>query len=140
MSDANAPIGSSSLDHIGIAVTNYAASKDFYVKALAPLGLELVKEVTPEMSGDGSRAAGFGANGRPFFWIGTGPAPSRVHVALTAPSRGVVDKFYTNGLAVGGRDNGAPGVRAYYHPNYYGAFILDPDGHNIEAVCHLPPV
>jgi catechol 2,3-dioxygenase-like lactoylglutathione lyase family enzyme len=139
MSASNVSIPSS-LDHIGIAVSDYGVSKDFYLKVLAPLGLELIKEVTPEITGDGSSAAGFGANGRPFLWIGTGTTPSRVHIALTAPSRNIVDEFHNNGLTVGGRDNGAPGVRAYYHPNYYGAFILDPDGHNIEAVCHLPPL
>lgn len=138
MSDSNVSAFSSSLDHIGIAVTDYALSKAFYVAALAPLGLCLIMEVTPEMTGDGSSAAGFGNNNKPFLWIGTGPAPSRVHIALTASSRPVVENFYQTALAAGGRDNGPPGLREHYHPNYYGAFVLDPDGHNIEAVCRAP--
>jgi catechol 2,3-dioxygenase-like lactoylglutathione lyase family enzyme len=84
-------------------------------------------------------AAGFGANGKPDFWIGgEGGLNKPLHVAIHAKDRATVDAFYTAAMAAGGRDNGAPGIRAHYHPDYYGAFVLDPDGHNIEAVCHAP--
>jgi catechol 2,3-dioxygenase-like lactoylglutathione lyase family enzyme len=127
------------LDHIGIAVSDYARSKRFYETALAPLTITLVMEVTAEQTDNGSAAAGFGAAGKPFFWIGSENAlTTTVHVAFTAPSRRIVDEFYRAALRAGGRDNGAPGPRPHYHENYYGAFVLDPDGHNIEAVCHLP--
>jgi len=126
------------LDHIGLAVSDYARSRRFFDAALAPLGIAVVMEVTPEQSGGGAHA-GFGSDGRPYFWIGDGKAPTTgVHVAFTAPDRTTVDAFYKAALAAGGRDNGAPGIRAHYHPHYYGAFVLDPDGHNIEAVCHAP--
>jgi len=123
------------IDHTTFAVSSLERSKVFYAQLLAPLGITLLLEVKPEQSG--SRAfAGFGAD-RPFFWIGDGGQPvSGVHVAFRAESRAAVDAFYAAGLAAGGRDNGAPGVRPHYHPNYYGAFVLDPDGNNIEAVCH----
>jgi len=125
------------LDHIGFAVSDLAASKAFYAKALAPLGFTPLLEVTAEQTGDGA-ACGFGRE-RPQFWIGTGDgAKGQVHVAFTAPDRKTVDAFYEAALAAGGRDNGAPGVRPHYHEHYYGAFVLDPDGHNIEAVCHAP--
>jgi catechol 2,3-dioxygenase-like lactoylglutathione lyase family enzyme len=127
------------LDHIGIAVRDYARSKRFYESALAPLTITLVMEVTAEQTDSGSAAAGFGAAAKPFFWISSHAAPaSTVHVAFTAPSRRIVDEFYRAALRAGGRDHGAPGPRPHYHANYYGAFVLDPDGHNIEAVCHLP--
>ncbi|HEY0231415.1 MAG TPA: VOC family protein [Dokdonella sp.] len=125
------------LDHIGIPVSDYAASKSFYERALAPLGIAIVMEVTPEQTGD-DYACGFGAQGKPFFWIGRDTAQSHTHVAFVAPRRADVDAFHRAGLAAGGRDNGAPGLRPHYHENYYGAFVLDPDGHNIEAVCHVP--
>jgi catechol 2,3-dioxygenase-like lactoylglutathione lyase family enzyme len=126
------------LDHIGLAVSDVARSKTFFQAALAPLGIAVVMEVTPEQSGDGAHA-GFGSGGRPYFWIGDGKPPTTgVHVAFATSVRATVDAFYKAALAAGGRDNGAPGVRAHYHPNYYGAFVLDPDGHNIEAVCHAP--
>ncbi|GAA0714913.1 VOC family protein [Dokdonella soli] len=127
------------IDHIGIAVSDYAKSKAFYERALAPLGIGLMMEVTPEQTGDGSYAAGFGAQGKPFFWISSSSAQQgRTHVAFTAPSRTVVDAFHRTALVAGGRDNGAPGLRPHYHQNYYGAFVRDPDGHNVEAVCHMP--
>jgi catechol 2,3-dioxygenase-like lactoylglutathione lyase family enzyme len=126
------------LDHIGIPVSDYARSKAFYDQALAPLGIGLIMEVTPEQTDDGSSAAGFGAQGKPFFWIGSSDAAGRTHTAFVASSRAVVDAFHRSALLAGGRDNGAPGLRPRYHENYYGAFVLDPDGHNIEAVCHLP--
>ena len=90
-------------------------------------------------TGNGERAAGFGADGKPDFWIGSEGGLNRaVHIALLAKDRATVDAFYRAALAAGGKDNGAPGLRPLYHPNYYGAFVFDPDGHNIEAVCHAP--
>lgn len=125
------------LDHIGIPVSDYAKAKAFYERALAPLGIELLAEVTPEQTGDGF-AAGFGSHGKPYFWIGSNAQLGRTHVAFVASSRAIVDMYYKSALAAGGRDNGAPGLRPHYHADYYGAFVLDPDGHNIEAVCHTP--
>jgi catechol 2,3-dioxygenase-like lactoylglutathione lyase family enzyme len=124
------------LDHVGIAVADLGRSKAFYAKALAPLSIVVVAEVTAEQSG-GDAHAGFGAQGKPFFLIGGGQRGSGpMHFAFTARSRAEVDAFYHAALAAGGKDNGAPGMRAHYHADYYGAFVLDPDGHNIEAVCH----
>jgi catechol 2,3-dioxygenase-like lactoylglutathione lyase family enzyme len=125
------------LDHIGFPVTDFARSKAFYTAALAPLGYRVVMDVTlSEDGGDGY--AGFGAE-RPQFWIGTGkPLAGRLHVAFMAKNRAEVRAFYEAAIAAGGVDNGAPGLRPHYHENYYGAFVLDPDGHNIEAVNHLP--
>jgi catechol 2,3-dioxygenase-like lactoylglutathione lyase family enzyme len=126
------------IDHIGISVADLARAKAFYTAALAPLGSALVLEVTAEETGDGG-AAGFGPPGKPEFWIGTGgPRGGRAHVAFAASDRPSVDAFYKAAIAAGGRDNGPPGIRAHYHPDYYGAVVLDPDGHNIEAVCHRP--
>ncbi len=125
------------LDHVGIPIADYARSKAFYEKALVPLGYSLVMEVP--QTGNGERAAGFGADGKPDFWIGSEGGLNRaVHIALLAKDRATVDAFYRAALAAGGKDNGAPGLRPLYHPNYYGAFVFDPDGHNIEAVCHAP--
>ena len=107
-------------------------------RALAPFGYDLVMEVTARETG-GSSHAGFGPAGRPHFWIGTGkPVKDRVHLAFVAKDRAAVRAFYDAALKAGGTDNGPPGLRPHYHANYYGAFVLDPDGHNIEAVCHLP--
>ena len=126
------------LDHIGFPVANFAASRAFYQAALAPLGIAVMMEVSAEETG-GHAHAGFGAEGKPFFWISSGAAlGGRLHVAFAAPDRSSVDAFYAAALAAGGRDNGPPGLRLHYHPYYYGAFILDPDGHNIEAVSHVP--
>lgn len=126
------------LDHIGFAVTDLARARAFYEAALAPLGIGAVLEVTAEQSGGGAHV-GFGTAGKPFFWIGTGKAlQGRLHVAFTAADRATVDAFYRAAIVAGGTDHGAPGIRAHYHPDYYGAFVLDPDGHNIEAVCHRP--
>ncbi|MFZ1046347.1 MAG: VOC family protein [Pseudolabrys sp.] len=125
------------IDHIGFSVLDYARSKTFYESALGPLGYTLVMEVTAEETGQ--PAAGFGSGGKPDFWIGAeGKLEKPVHVAIVANARPAVDAFYRAALAVGGKDNGAPGLRAHYHPSYYAAFVLDPDGHNIEAVCHTP--
>lgn len=125
------------LDHIGLPVSDFARSKAFYTSVLAPLGYGLVMEVTPEMTGDGSSAAGFGKN-KPDFWIGTSDKQARTHVAVVAADRASVRSFYEAAIAAGAKDNGPPGLRPHYHENYYGAFVLDPDGHNIEAVCHAP--
>jgi catechol 2,3-dioxygenase-like lactoylglutathione lyase family enzyme len=125
------------LDHIGLAVSDMNRSRAFYAAALKPLGIGLVMEVTAEETGAEAHA-GFGA-GNPCFWIGTGAkAKGGTHVAFTAPTRAAVDAFHRAALEAGGRDNGAPGLRPHYHPNYYGAFVLDPDGNNVEAVCHAP--
>lgn len=124
------------LDHVGLTVSDFAKSRAFYDAALAPLGIAVVMEVTPEQTG-GSAHAGDGSEGNPYFWVGTGGAGAgHVHVAFTANDRATVDAFYAAALAAGGRDNGPPGIREHYHPNYYGAFVLDLDGHNVEAVCH----
>jgi catechol 2,3-dioxygenase-like lactoylglutathione lyase family enzyme len=125
------------IDHIGFPVSDYARSKSFYEKALAPLGYTLIMEIAETESG--SPACGFGKDGKPDFWIGgEGALTGILHVALAADDRATVDAFHRAALAAGGRDNGAPGLRPHYHPNYYGAFVLDPDGHNVEAVCHAP--
>jgi len=119
------------IDHIGLAVADLDRSKGFYAGALAPLG------IAPMMAFPG--AVGYGAAGAPFFWIGDGKRPGTgTHVAFTCDDRAKVDAFHKAALAAGGSDNGAPGLRPDYHPDYYGAFVLDPDGNNIEAVCHKP--
>ena len=126
------------IDHIGFPVSDYARAKAFYTRALAPLGYSLIMEVTQEER-PGESAAGFGANGKPDFWIGgEGALNKPVHIAIAAKDRATVDAFYKAALAAGGRDNGAPGIRAHYHPNYYGAFVYDRDGNNVEVVCHQP--
>lgn len=125
------------LDHIGFPVTDIVRARAFYDAALAPLGLGIVMELPAGVAGPEAHL-GYGVAAKPFFWIsGGGCAPAiRLHVAFTAESRAVVDAFHAAALAAGGIDNGAPGLRPHYHPSYYGAFVLDPDGHNIEAVCH----
>ena len=126
------------LDHIGLAVADMSRSKVFYEAALKPLGIGLVMEVTAAETGADAHA-GFGAEGKPFFWIGTGAKPKGgTHLAFTAQTRAEVEAFYRAALAAGGRDNGGPALRPHYHPNYYGAFVFDPDGNNVEAVCHRP--
>ena len=125
------------LDHVGMPVSDYERSKVFYSKVLKPLGYDLVFEVSSKETG-GNRSAGFGAGKRPQFWIGTGkPIKGAVHFAFTAKNRESVRAFYAAAMKAGGSDNGAPGLRPHYHENYFGAFVHDPDGHNIEAVCHL---
>ena len=124
------------LDHAGFPVSDYARSKAFYLQALAPLGYVLVMEV--QQDENDSPAAGFGGGGKPDFWIGgEGGLQRPIHIAIAAQNRAAVDAFHRAALAAGGKDNGAPGLRPHYHPNYYAAFVLDPDGHNIEAVCHV---
>ncbi len=126
------------IDHTGLQVSNAAKSRAFYEAALAPLGYRVLNEVPTQYTG-GAVVLGLGAPPAPDFWI-TGGTPNqpRIHVAFRASSRKQVDEFYAAALAAGGRDNGPPGPRPHYHANYYGAFVLDPDGHNIEAVCHDP--
>lgn len=119
------------IDHVGIVISDYERSKRFYTQCLAPLGIELVMEV--------EGWAGFGRDGKPEFWFGPdGQAHIPMHIAFSADNRNQVDRFYQAALAANATDNGAPGIRAHYHPNYYAAFVYDPDGHNIEAVCHKP--
>lgn len=126
------------IDHIGFGVSDMERSMAFYTAALRPIGVGLIMEVTAEQTGAGA-AAGFGSDGKPFFWFGEGgPVATGVHIALTAQNRNDVDAFYKAALAAGGKDNGGPGVRPHYHEHYYGAFVIDPDGNNIEAVCHAP--
>jgi catechol 2,3-dioxygenase-like lactoylglutathione lyase family enzyme len=126
------------LDHIGFAVSDYQRSRAFYAQALAPLGIAPVREVTREQTG-GCEGTGFGIDGRTSIWIGSGDAShGTLHVAFPVASRSDVDRFYAAAIAAGGRDNGAPGLRLKYSPDYYAAFVLDPDGNNIEAVCRAP--
>lgn len=125
------------LDHTGINVGDIERSKAFYRAALAPLGFRITKDFGAAC-GFGV-ADGYGKSPDPGgdFWIAQGePQVPRVHVAFSAASRAAVDAFHKAALAAGGKDNGAPGLRPRYHPNYYGAFVFDPDGYNIEAVCH----
>jgi catechol 2,3-dioxygenase-like lactoylglutathione lyase family enzyme len=125
------------IDHVGFPVSDYARSKAFYERALAPLGYLLVIEV--QQNEHDAKACGFGIGGKPDLWIGgEGGLDRALHIAITAKDRASVDAFYQAAIAAGGRDNGAPGIRTHYHPDYYGAFVLDPDGHNIEAVCQAP--
>jgi catechol 2,3-dioxygenase-like lactoylglutathione lyase family enzyme len=124
------------LDHIGFAVKDLQRAKAFYQAALAPLGLDVLLEFTAEQTGKNAHV-GFGTADKPFFWIGTGqPLAGRFHVAFTTETRAAVNAFHKAALAAGATDNGLPGIREYFHPNYYSAFVLDPEGHNIEAVCH----
>ena len=116
-------------DHVGFGVSNLAASKAFFLEALAPLKVSLVME--------GPYGVGIGQSSKPSLWLHeTQGRPAPLHIAFVAASRAEVDAFYEAALAAGGKDNGAPGLRPHYHPNYYGAFVIGPDGHNVEAVCH----
>jgi len=128
------------IDHLSLSVTNFERSRDFYVKALGPLGYEVVMEFSreqiPELAVE--RVAGLGANRKPDLWLQPAPSVVPCHVAFGCTNRAMVNAFYEAALAAGGKPNGAPGPRPQYHANYYGAFVLDPDGYNVEAVCHLP--
>jgi len=118
------------LDHVTIGVGDIEQSKAFYDRALRPLGIT-------RLAAEDERFAGYGIGPKAFFWIGSRAMPQTgAHIAFTASDRISVDRFYDAAIAAGGRDNGRPGLRRNYHPDYYGAFVLDPDGHNIEAVCH----
>jgi catechol 2,3-dioxygenase-like lactoylglutathione lyase family enzyme len=118
------------LDHIGFTVADFPKSRAFYVAVLAPLGMTIVEA--------GENWATFGKDGRTEFWLGDGTPNRPIHLAFGADTHAAVQAFHKAALEAGGRDNGAPGIRGHYHPNYYGAFVFDPDGHNIEAVCHDP--
>jgi len=119
------------IDHIGLAVSDYDKSKTFFTRALAPLGITLVMEV--------EGWAGLGKGGKAELWFGTHTQTQQpLHIAFVAENRAQVRAFHEAAIAAGGKDNGPPGVRDIYHPNYYGAFVIGPDGHNIEAVCHAP--
>src|ERR1700722_17056662 len=121
------------LDHVTIGTSNLARAIEFYDRALKPLGIE-------RLFADGQTPSGYGGGGRGFFWVGIRDAVmAGTHVAFAAPDRATVDAFHAAALAAGGRDNGAPGLRSHYDPDYYGAFVLDPDGHNVEAVCRRSP-
>jgi catechol 2,3-dioxygenase-like lactoylglutathione lyase family enzyme len=126
------------IDHTGLSVSDFAKSKVFYERALAPLGYKILVEFGAEVLGS-TDYAGFGVPPKPDFWIGRGePNRPPIHIAFRAENHLIVDRFYAAAIAAGGRDNGAPGPRPHYHENYYGGFVLDPDGSNIEAVCHAP--
>lgn len=134
------------IDHMGVTVADLQASKAFYDAAFAPLGIGVVMSVSAEETGS-SAFIGYGPSqdrrdiqaGKPSFWVSEGQGVTGpMHVAFLAASRAQVDAFHAAALAAGGTDNGAPGVRPHYHPNYYAAFVLDPDGRNVEAVCHAP--
>jgi catechol 2,3-dioxygenase-like lactoylglutathione lyase family enzyme len=121
--------GAAMYDHVGLNVRDYEASKKFYDPVLATLGYGLVLEFP--------HACGYGPEGKPEFWIVQREPPGTgTHVAFASPDRATVDAFHDAAVAAGGKDNGAPGLRPDYHEHYYGAFVLDPDGNNVEAVCH----
>jgi len=121
------------LDHVTIGVRDIERSKKFYDRALLPLGIT-------RLYGEGERFAGYGIRPKAFFWIGMREtSQTGAHIAFSTNHRAIVDRFYEEAVAAGGRDNGPPGIRPNYHADYYGAFVLDPDGHNIEAVCHFSP-
>jgi catechol 2,3-dioxygenase-like lactoylglutathione lyase family enzyme len=125
------------IDHACLNVNDFARSKDFYRAALGAIGYQLLQELPADIAG--SDTAGFGEAPKADFWISQGmPNTPPIHIAFRVGSRALVDAFYKAALAAGGRDNGPPGPRPHYHADYYGAFVLDPDGHNIEAVCHRP--
>jgi catechol 2,3-dioxygenase-like lactoylglutathione lyase family enzyme len=119
------------LDHLGVPVSDFERSKRFYAAALSPLGYELIME-------PGVSVAGFGRWGKPDFWISQGEPGQALHIAFAADDRATVDAFHEVAIAAGARDNGGPGLRPEYHRNYYGAFVFDPDGNNIEAVFPGP--
>ncbi len=125
------------IDHAGLDAGDYATSRAFYAAALAPLGYGVKVELPADEAGAPDRA-GFGATHAVFWIAGGGPSGRTLHFAFAAANRAAVDAFYRAALGAGGRDNGAPGLRPHYHRNYYAAFVFDPDGHNIEAVCHAP--
>lgn len=126
------------IDHVGLSVSDPKLSRPFYEQALGPLGYQMLREIPTQVTG-GKVVLGFGAPPKPDFWVTEGtPQTPRLHVAFRAESRAAVDAFYAAALAAGGRDNGPPGPRPQYHAHYYAAFVLDPDGHNIEAVVHTP--
>ncbi len=125
------------IDHMSLSVSDFPGVLAFYEKALAPLGIKTLMRFGKEVTG-GYEVAGLGGE-KPFLWIAdAGRTEPRMHIAIRADSRDEVDAFYEAATAAGGKDNGPPGLRPHYHPNYYGAFVVDPEGHNLEAVCHKP--
>jgi catechol 2,3-dioxygenase-like lactoylglutathione lyase family enzyme len=124
------------IDHTGVIVSDFERGKAFYSQALAAIGYERLLEISAAQSGS-KDFCGFGENGKPDFWISGGtPNQPPMHIAFRVQSRAMVDAFYKAALAAGAQDNGPPGLRPHYHAHYYGAFVRDADGHNIEAVCH----
>lgn len=128
----------STIDHVNIAVSDVERSRNFYESVLGSIGIVLTLSIPAEETESGSAMYGFGYRHKPYFWIGGGRVGTNTHIAFTVEDRSAVHTFYEAALAAGAKDNGAPGVRPQYHPDYYGAFVLDPDGINIEAVCHDP--
>ena len=129
------------IDHISSYATDFEPTRAFYQAALAALGYSVQREQTFDSDPDlpGRRACAFGPAGNPIFWVvEVLEASSPRHIAFVASDRGSVDEFHRAGLSAGGRDLGPPGLRPIYHPNYYGGFLTDPDGNNVEAVCHSP--
>ena len=127
------------LDHITFGISDFTRSPAFYDQAFAPLDVRRLFDVPKEHT-NGANVTGYGDE-RPWFWISDDDSTKgKLHIALSAKTRAEVDAFYAAAINAGGTDNGAPGLRPYYHPTYYGAFVLDPDGHNIEAVCHEPEI
>lgn len=129
------------IDHITVLVSDFDRSMAFYTAALAPLGYAVVMRLTrkeiPQLPFE--QSAGLGVAGKPDLWLRPSEGPlAPTHIAFASSDRKAVDAFYAAAIAAGGRDNGPPGLRPHYHPNYYGAFVFDPDGYNIEAVCHKP--
>lgn len=126
------------IDHTGVGVTDYAASKAFYDAAMAPLGASLLMTIPKEFTG-GAAVVGYGRDNHATFWLSEKTTASTpMHIAFTARSRAEVDASHKAALSAGGRDNGGPGLRPHYHPDYYAAFVFDPDGNNIEAACRTP--
>jgi catechol 2,3-dioxygenase-like lactoylglutathione lyase family enzyme len=117
------------IDHVALEVRDYRRSKDFYLAALAPLGFELGREFE-------GRIGGFARDGKPWLWIREGEPAAAIHIAFAASDTAAVDQFYAAAIGAGGEDNGEPGLRVHYHPGYYGAYVRDPDGNNVEAVHH----
>ena len=128
----------SGVDHTSLSVSDFNAAKAFYTAALKPLGVTVLMEFPKAVTGNFD-IAGLGSNGKPFFWLAdAGRTTPKVHIAFLASTRAEVDAFYKAAIAAGATDNGPPGIRAMYHPTYYGAYVIDADGHNVEAVCHQP--
>ena len=129
------------IDHMSTYANDYGATRAFYESVLPVLGYEMQADfaVEEDEALPGRKVCAWGPPGRTVFWVIEAiRAIDPRHIAITAPDRTAVDRFHAVGLASGGTDNGAPGVRAIYHPDYYGSFLLDPDGNNVEAVCHAP--
>lgn len=127
------------IDHLTLLVSNYARSREFYLAALAPLGYAMIMELTRKQipSLPTEATCGLGRNGKPSLWLRPTDGPiNPTHLAIAAINRGSVAAFHRAALEAGAQDHGAPGLRPQYHPNYYGAFVLDPDGYNLEAVHH----